>query len=321
MEQNSHQIVVRTTPLLLVPVRFLIVVVLSFLASTTTTTTHAFAPSSRWTTTPSSRRSIIVVEGSSSSSPPETMHPPLSREEIVEWLRYVPVYAITDQLGNPIVNNEKKASEKTIFNFYVSYEMAESTHEQLKFQDASFYDSSGIAGFSLGKIWFDLLMAEAKDEDKEYILVPSENDVVEANMLRRKSLEKREQELMKTSSTSIDRKRIRDQIEEEYRIIEKNAFNDIPIFMIDQLAMQTDRDQQNKGKKAMIPVYFYKKDLMTTFEEFIKAAPKKHKKKRPQAKIQLFELFKLVELMEKPSAFDFRSLMIMQPIPEDEPPT
>jgi len=67
-------------------------------------------------------------------------------------------------------------------------------------------------------------------------------------------LEKREKELMKASSSPQDKKRIRDQIKEEARKFENMSFNDIPIFMINQMAMQADQDQQNKGKKAMIPV-------------------------------------------------------------------
>jgi len=61
---------------------------------------------------------------------------------------------------------------------------------------------------------------------------------------------------------------------------------------------------------------------MTTFKDFVKSASKSDKKKAPQAKIQLLELFKIVDLMEEPSAFNFRSLMLMQPKePEDAPPT
>jgi len=337
--------IVRTTPLLLVRgVRFLVVVFLFFLASTTTTTTYAFAPS-RWTTTPSSRQSIIVVESSGSSSPPpppKTIHPPLSKKEIEEWLDYIPVYTITDPEGKFIYiepnNKEEKVENNRIFNFYISREMAETTRQQLKLQTDSRTSDIGsddlkLSAFSLGRIWFDLLMAKSKDnnnnnnekddtendddddEEKEYHLVASEQDLLGARMLLTMGPEE-EEELMKASSSPQEQKRILDRINEESPKFKAMSLNEIPIFMISQMRIQVDKDQE---KKAMIPMYLSNEGMIETYQDFLVSASNNKEASPPaEPSIQLLELHEIVELMKKPCAFDFRSVMLMPPRVEEE---
>lgn len=265
-----------------------------------------------------------VYDSSSSSVPPQqTLYPPLSKKEIEEWLDYIPVYTITDPKGNFIYieptdqmkkNDDDETSTK-IFNFYIDSQMAKRTLQQLKFQlDSPTSDVESkdlkLSAFSLGKVWFDLLMAKKKDnvnddDDEEeetiYHLVASEQDLLGARMLL--TMDSEEEEALMKATSPEQQKQILDRINEGAPKFKIMSLNEIPVFMIGQMRLAVEG-------KPMIPMYLSNEDMISTYQQFLS----KNKDKAPaEPSIQLLELHEIVDLMERPCAFDFRSVMLLPP--------
>eukprot|EP00546_Thalassionema_frauenfeldii_P014165 CAMPEP_0178909532 /NCGR_PEP_ID=MMETSP0786-20121207/8576_1 /TAXON_ID=186022 /ORGANISM="Thalassionema frauenfeldii, Strain CCMP 1798" /LENGTH=272 /DNA_ID=CAMNT_0020581647 /DNA_START=103 /DNA_END=917 /DNA_ORIENTATION=- len=248
----------------------------------------------------------------------QSMHPGLSQTEIEEWLNYIPVYTITDREGQfiyiePTVAKKEDESDNTkIFNFYLSSQTAKATLQQLKIQTddkTSDIDSDDLI-FSLGKIWFDLLMKKKKqDEQDQYHLVASEKDLLGARMLLTMG-PKEEEELMKAASAE-EQKRIMDRINNEAPKFKPMSLNEIPVFMISQMRLKVE-------EKAMIPMYLSNEDMISTYHDFLENSNKDGEDQQTEPSIQLLELHEIVELMEKPCAFDFRSVMLMPPKEEEK---
>lgn len=64
------------------------------------------------------------------ASPDTKMYPPLTTEEIEEWLSHIPVYAVTDSNGAGVVL--KPDNDTSVFYFFISPQMANATLQHYK---------------------------------------------------------------------------------------------------------------------------------------------------------------------------------------------
>merc|ERR1711862_224667 len=87
------------------------------------------------------------------------LYPPLTTEEIEEWLSHIPVYAVTDSNGAGVVL--KPDNETSVFYFFISPQMANATLQQLNGVNEGL--NLRVSAFSLGKIWFRILTADKTD--------------------------------------------------------------------------------------------------------------------------------------------------------------
>lgn len=104
-----------------------------------------------------------ATSGATSNDMPK--YPPMSQTEVEEWLDHIPVFAVTDSKGQGVV---LKPDENTsVFYFFMSPLMANATLTQLK-QSSAGADGMDfqVSAFSLGKIWFKMLSADAETEVK-----------------------------------------------------------------------------------------------------------------------------------------------------------
>ena len=84
----------------------------------------------------------------------------MSREEVEEWLEHIPVFAVTDEKGAGVVL--KPDNETSVLYFFMNPLMANATLQQLKTVNEDV--DLRVSAFSLGKIWFKLLSADANQE-------------------------------------------------------------------------------------------------------------------------------------------------------------
>jgi len=88
------------------------------------------------------------------------MYPPMSPEEIEDWMEHVPVFAVTDSNGAGVVL--KPDDSTSVFYFFLNPLAANATMAQLKGVNDNM--DLKVSAFSLGKIWFKLLNADADTE-------------------------------------------------------------------------------------------------------------------------------------------------------------
>ena len=104
--------------------------------------------------------------GGDDASTTTTTYPPLSNEEIEQFLARIPVYSVTDSnTGGVVLMSERNAdgtdaSDKGIAYLFITREAATATMKQLR-NTAAPGASWEVTGLSLGAIWYELLSGES----------------------------------------------------------------------------------------------------------------------------------------------------------------
>ncbi len=96
------------------------------------------------------------------SSGGKKLYPPMTMEEIEDWMEHIPVFAVTDSNGAGVVL--KPDDSTSVFYFFLNPLAANATMAQLKGSNQDM--DLKVSAFSLGKIWFKLLNSDADTEVK-----------------------------------------------------------------------------------------------------------------------------------------------------------
>ena len=88
------------------------------------------------------------------------MYPPMTQEEVEDWMEHIPVFAVTDSNGAGVVLKPDESS--SVFYFFLNPLAANATLSQLKGVNEDM--DLKVSAFSLGKIWFKLLNADPNTE-------------------------------------------------------------------------------------------------------------------------------------------------------------
>lgn len=95
----------------------------------------------------------------------------------------------------------------------------------------------------------------------------------------------------------------------------KENYNEIPVFLIAQMRMQKPTEEgSGKEPKSILPMYFSLQTMVGTWQQFMGAQNDPELKDMEPA-INVLNLHKLVEMMKEPSEIDFRSCLLLPPIP------
>jgi hypothetical protein len=103
-----------------------------------------------------------VTDDALSTTGSGKMYPPMSQEEIEEWLGHIPVFAVTDKQGQGVVL--RPDNDTSVFYFFMNPTMANATLAQLTGSNSEL--ELQVSAFSLGKIWFQILRASPDLEVK-----------------------------------------------------------------------------------------------------------------------------------------------------------
>lgn len=254
----------------------------------------------------------------------------MSQEEIEEWLGHVPVFAVTDPNGAGVVL--KPDNYTSVMYFFFSAQMANATLAQLKGTNDGL--DLKLSAFSLGKIWYKMLDSNQKQEDiklkqpgaddseaqilaggnVEYRLVPDTRDLLGARMLLTMTPEDGEE--MKKAGDSMTPQLAEKAVEKamtqspEFR----ENYNEVPVFLIAQMRMQKPAGDEGGEAKTILPMYFSLQTMVATWQQFM-SSQKNAEMKDMEPAINVMNLHKLVEMMKAPSEIDFRSCLLLPPIP------
>lgn len=254
--------------------------------------------------------------------------PAMTQEEIEEWLGHIPVFAVTDSNGAGVVL--KPDNETSVMYFFFNPQMANATLAQLKSTNDSL--DLKLSAFSLGKIWFKMLNAEGQEiklkqpgaDDSEaevlaggnveYRLVPDTRDLLGARMLLTMTPEDGE-EMKKAGDAmtpELAQKAVEKAMTESPEF--KENYNEIPVFLIAQMRMQKPAGEEGGEATTILPMYFSLQTMVATWQQFM-ASQNDPELKDMEPAINVMNLHKLVEMMKEPSEIDFRSCLLLPPIP------
>ncbi|KAL7551134.1 hypothetical protein ACHAWF_014668 [Thalassiosira exigua] len=274
--------------------------------------------------------SVADVEDKLRAESGETF-PAMSQEEVEEWLGHIPVFAVTDSNGAGVVL--KPDNDTSVMYFFFSPQMANATLAQLKGTNDDL--DLKLSAFSLGKIWFKMLnsgdseqeikLKQPGEDDSEaqilaganveYRLVPDTRDLLGARMLLTMTPEDGE-EMKKAGDTmtpELAQKAVEKAMTESPEF--KENYNEIPVFLIAQMRMQKPPADDEKGApKTILPMYFSLQTMVQTWQQFM-ASQNDPDLKDMEPAINVMNLHKLVAMMREPSEIDFRSCLLLPPIP------
>ena len=271
--------------------------------------------------------SVADVEDKLRAESGETF-PALSQEEIEEWLGHIPVFAVTDSNGAGVVL--KPDNDTSVMYFFFSPQMANATLAQLKGTNDKL--DLKLSAFSLGKIWYKMLNNDqeeiklkqpgADDSEAEvlaggnveYRLVPDTRDLLGARMLLTMTPEDGEE--MKKAGNSMTPELAQKAVEKAMTESPefKENYNEVPIFLIAQMRMQKPAGDEGGEPKTILPMYFSLQTMVSTWQQFMSSQNDTEMKDMEPA-INVMNLHKLVEMMKEPSEIDFRSCLLLPPIP------
>jgi len=276
--------------------------------------------------------SVADVEDKLKAESGETF-PALSQEEVEEWLGHIPVFAVTDSNGAGVVL--KPDNSTSVMYFFFNPQMANATLAQLKSTNDNL--DLKLSAFSLGKIWYKILNNKDQQEIKlkqpgaddseaevfsggnvEYRIVPDTRDLLGARMLLTMTPEDGE-EMKKAGDTmtpELAQKAVEKAMTESPEF--KENYNEIPIFLIAQMRMQKPASEEGAEPKTILPMYFSLQTMVATWQQFMSAQADPDLKNMEPA-INVMNLHKLVEMMRQPSEIDFRSCLLLPPIPAGGP--
>lgn len=253
-------------------------------------------------------------------------YPPMSKEEIEEWLSHIPIFAVTDSNGAGVVL--RPDNETSVFYFFMSPQMANSTLQTLQGTNEDM--DLRISAFSLGKIWFKILNSETtnevmikppgSDEDGQaikgvqYRLVPDTRDLMGARMLLTMDPEDGEKLKEGGSLTAEDAQAaIKKAMTESPKF--KDNFNEIPVFMIGQMRMMKPNAEgtvDTENGQQILPMYFNLQNMIGTWQQFMSKQPNAQ---GVEPAISLMDLNELVQKMQEESEIDFRNVLLIPPVP------
>jgi hypothetical protein len=257
----------------------------------------------------------------------------MSQEEIEEWLGHIPVFAVTDSNGAGVVL--KPDNDTSVMYFFFSPQMANATLTQLVGTNENL--DLKLSAFSLGKIWYKMLNNEdaeiklkqpgADDSEAEilagqsvqYRLVPDTRDLLGARMLLTMTPEDGEE--MKnagdTMTPELAQKAVEKAMTESPEF--KENYNEIPIFLIAQMRMQKPASEDGEQAQTILPMYFSLQSMVGTWQQFMGSQSDPDMKDMEPA-INVLNLHKLVDMMREPSEIDFRSCLLLPPLPAKSGP-
>lgn len=244
-------------------------------------------------------------------------YPPMTVEEIEDWLAHIPVFAVTDKEGQGVV---LKSNNTSVFYFFMNVEMANATMKGLLQQNPDM--DMQISAFSLGKIWFRILESARSEKDVtldkledsttspsdiDYRLVPSNRDILGARMLL--TMDEKDSEALKAGGTpthEMAKKIIEKAYNESTKF--KSPFNEIPVFLIQQMRMQKKPDETDTEPVTILPMYFNLQDMVGIWQKFTSQSPDTA---NMEPAIQLMDLFELIDKAQTETEVDWRNVLLV----------
>ena len=256
----------------------------------------------------------------------DKMYPAMTQQEIEDWLEHIPVFAVTDTNGAGVVL--KPENDTSVFYFFFNPMQANATLQQLKVSNEEL--DLKVSAFSLGKIWFKLINADAESEIQltppggetatetasgvQYRLVADTRDLLGARMLLTMSPE--DGEKLKDGgqmTPEMAQAAIQKAMTESPKF--KTTYNEIPVFTIAQMRMVKQAEAKDDSEDVtLLPMYFSLQNMVGTWQQFIAGAGPDVQGVEPA--INLMSLHDVVDMMQKESQIDWRHVVLVPSAPD-----
>jgi len=253
------------------------------IVSIVTWQTNSFAPLSSSLSIPQYQQPPSSISESTSNNekvtPPTIKYPPLSKEEIMEMLDSVPVYAVTngeDEEGLVLLKEPNNPND--IAYFFFSPETANQVFSPIRGKNPN--ASWAVTQYQLGLVWFDLY----KDANPgiEYRFIPDGQNIGAARQL----IEEQSKQLGVTNVPNVF----------------EMSYNQIPVFIDQFLRIQ------NRNGEEQFPLYLGIQDMITTCQEAAKVTSGQY-----EAAVNVADLETLITQMQSESDNDFRKAIFIPP--------
>lgn len=249
----------------------------------------------------SSKRPVTIDQVSSEP----TEYPAMNRAEISKWMSHIPVYAVTDPDGNA---KAIKLGDRAVVYFFMSSVVAEAYMKKLKESGEDFANST-VSGLFLGNIWFDFLDQDSQSEDAEFRLVPDPRDLTSARTVLSMETPEEESGSGDASEGGSDGEILMEAIDTPFA----SAYNDIPLFYVDNMPLAENSEDIKKFLNQMVSssyMFFGAQNMFQVLDKF-----KESGEALDDSNDALCSLFDVVTMMQKPSAIDFRNIVLIPPAP------
>ena len=141
----------------------------------------------------------------------------------------------------------------------------------------------------------------------EYRLVPDTRDLLGARMLLTMTPEDGEKMKADGMTPEVAQAALKKAMAESPKL--NSTFNEIPVFTIAQMRMQKKLEEGDEGEPVtLLPMYFSLQNMVGTWQQFMKGASADLQGVEPA--INLMALHELVDLMQKESNVDWRSVVL-----------
>lgn len=285
------------------------------------------------TTKTKSKSSKEIQQETKNDSSSTSTFPPMSKDEISQWMNHIPVYAVTD-----VKNDSTKAIDlngKAVVYFFMSPIVAEA-HKR-KLEEAMTKKESGddgdsgeltVSGMFLGKIWFDFLHPQNQEEDPvEYRLVPDPRDFTAARTIL--SMESGQEDLNSKGDDDSGGGDEDDDHEDDDIDIDVNfdwsdptltaftqPYNEIPLFFIDSMPLTDKNEEVMKVLNQMVSssYFFFSSQNMFRVLDKLQASGES----LDSSNDALCSLYEVVKLMQDTSTVDFRNIVLIPPAPIED---
>jgi hypothetical protein len=270
----------------------------------------------------------LALRGGASSNATATAavstatYPGMTVDEVCSILDDVPIYAITSPTGEGVVlKSASNASDASIFYFYLSPNMANATMAELKRSNPSM--QLKLTAYRLGQVYFKILKnntssaamvtmnqgtaaAATQASAVDYRLVPDTRDLIGARMLVNMDEEDGAAIRAKGKMTEeLAQKALAKAMKNSPMF--NSTYGNVPLFMIQQMRIQTAAKQGGAPAKMMLPLYFSLADMVSVWQRFA-AADKSAGKTEPA--IHVMDLDQLVKNMMQGGEVDFKTVLL-----------
>ncbi|MEB3213629.1 MAG: Tic22 family protein [Leptolyngbyaceae bacterium] len=172
----------------------------------------------------------------------------LTREEISQQLRHVPVFTVTDESGSPLVSEVSAEDDvPPVTQVFISQADAEAFISGLSEADPELASSVRVTAVSLGRIYEVALQGQEPDSRLEFIFVPQESQV--------------------QSAVTIIQEGTEETVEE---------FSGVPLFTA--RSVESDSDEFGyltiqQGDREVVPMFFTSEDLQSLLSQISQNQP------------------------------------------------
>lgn len=149
----------------------------------------------------------------------------------------------------------------------------------------------------------------------QYRLVPDTRDLLGARMLLTMSPEDGEKMKEDGMTSELAQSALKKAMSESPKF--NSTYNEIPVFTIAQMRMQKKAEEGDDGEPVtLLPMYFSLQNMVSTWQQFMSTAPADVQGVEPS--INLMSLHELVDMMQKESEVDWRSVVLVPSTPSAE---